>query len=129
MSRHCEFAISCVVLLVACGPVLAQPVPKPEATFGPALREISGWGLHLTGQALDLLSNPRIFWVLDSNELALRLRAAVMAADEINQQLAKVAALKGAAHLAIQAPSLLHHLHQLRHALVVVTLRASESAG
>jgi hypothetical protein len=87
--------MSCVVLLVACVPVLAQPAPKPEASLGPALREISGWGLHLTGQALDLLSDPRIFWVLDSDELALRIRAAVMAADEIDKQLAKVATIKG----------------------------------
>lgn len=88
-----EFAMLVVVLFVASVPGFAQPTP--DSSIVPAVREITGWGLHMTGQALDVLSDPRIFWFIDPDELALRIRAATQAADEIEKQLAKVAATKG----------------------------------
>lgn len=86
-----------IVFLAACVPGFAQPTPAPvpDSTLTPALREITGWGLHMTGQALDLLTDPRIFWFLDPDELALRIRTATGAADEIEKQLAKFATMKG----------------------------------
>ncbi|MCE9564411.1 MAG: hypothetical protein K8U57_20430 [Planctomycetes bacterium] len=83
------------VVLAACLQVVAQPAPAPDSTLVHSIREIAGHSLHHTSQCLDLLSEPRIFWLLESDELAGRIRSAVRAAEEIDKQLAKIAALKG----------------------------------
>ncbi len=87
--------MSGVVLLVACALSVAQPAPTPDARIVAGLRNIAGHSLHITSQSLDLLSDPRIFWLLETGELAQRIATTVRSAEEVEKQLAKVAGLTG----------------------------------
>ncbi|MBA4187649.1 MAG: hypothetical protein C0467_06475 [Planctomycetaceae bacterium] len=84
-----------VVMLMACVQVIAQPAPTPDAGLIHGFRDLAGQSLHISSQGLELLSDPRVFWLIESQELAIRIGAAVRSAEAVDKHLAILAGSKG----------------------------------